>query len=208
MTRLITLLALLLAKLVAAQTFEQNMQTSLQLWQNNSTSEALAQLDKLANEQPDNWLPNYYIGLIHVTQAFALSNHKTEMIKHLEQADRAVQKIYDTQLNNSEVLVLVGMLQTAYIVYNPMANAMSLSSEVHELYQKALKIDPNNPRAILQKAEFDMGTARYFGQSTVRMCNEIQKTIALFDTFEPASPLHPSWGKDLALKTLETSCKQ
>ncbi len=206
MTKLISILTLLLVQFLTAQTFEQDIQKSIDLWQNKQLDEALTSLENLNSTSKDAWLKDYYIGLIHVNEAYQKAQNKKEMIVHLEAADKAILKIYTPETQQVEILILVGMLQTAYIVYNPMQNAMNLSGEINELYQKALTLEPNNPRAILQKAQFDMGTAKYFNRSTQPMCNDIKKSIQLFDTFEVASSIHPNWGKDQAETLLKNSC--
>ncbi|MGB5436400.1 MAG: hypothetical protein WBM98_10970, partial [Maribacter sp.] len=70
----------------------------------------------------------------------------------------------------------------------------------------ALQLAPENPRVVFSKAEWDMGTARYFGQDTAPFCKDIERSLELFAKFKPASPFHPNWGQDRAEELVE-NCK-
>ena len=48
-----------------------------------------------------------------------------------------------------------------------------------KLYAKALAIAPSNPRVILGYAEWNMGTAEFFGKSTDPYCDEVKRAIEL-----------------------------
>jgi len=69
-----------------------------------------------------------------------------------------------------------------------------------EMYGRAEKIAPENPRVIFGKAEFEIGGARYFGSDTKPMCAQIDKAITLFANFKPETTFHPNWGLDRALE--------
>jgi hypothetical protein len=56
------------------------------------------------------------------------------------------------------------------------------------------------------KAEFEMGTAKYFGQDTAPLCEQIAKSIPLFENFKPETPFHPNWGLERA-KEAVANCK-
>jgi hypothetical protein len=71
------------------------------------------------------------------------------------------------------------------------------------LYQKALQIAPTNPRVVFSKAEWDMGSAAYFGQDTSPYCKDIAHALELFANFKPAGEFYPNWGKARAEATLQ-----
>ena len=56
------------------------------------------------------------------------------------------------------------------------------------------------------KAEWDMGSARFFGQDNSPFCGDIEKSIELFTNFKPETPFHPNWGKERAEDVLK-SCE-
>ncbi len=84
---------------------------------------------------------------------------------------------------------------------------MKYSPKASELYNKALALAPDNPRIILAKAEWDMGSAKYFGQSLEPYCKDIQRAIELFETFKPAGEFYPTYGEERANQIKQESCK-
>lgn len=206
MTKIITIIALFVASLVSAQgQFEQGMGKALQTWNQGKPADAVAQLERIASVEKTNWLPNYYIALINITQAFG-EQDKTKMLSLIEAAQKAQDVCNDLAMDNPEVLVMQSMIHTASIVYDPMTNGQKLSGDVLYILNKAYKIAPENPRVVFQKASFEIGMAQYFGQDTKPMCAQIEKAIELFATFKPETALHPSWGLERAQAEFE-KCK-
>ena len=206
MTKIITIIALFVASLVSAQgQFEQGMGKALQTWNQGKPAEAVAQLERIASVEKANWLPNYYIALINITQAF-VEQDKTKMLSLIEAAQNAQDVCNELAMDNPEVLIMQSMIHTASIVYDPMTNGQKLSGDVIYILNKAYKIAPENPRVVFQKASFEIGMAQYFGQDTKPMCAQIEKAIELFATFKPETALHPSWGLDRAQAELK-KCK-
>jgi len=206
MTKIITIIALFVASLVSAQgQFEQGMGKALQTWNQGKPAEAVAQLERIASVEKANWLPNYYIALINITQAF-VEQDKTKMLSLIEAAQNAQDVCNELAMDNPEVLIMQSMIHTASIVYDPMTNGQKLSGDVIYILNKAYKIAPENPRVVFQKASFEIGMAQYFGQDTKPMCAQIEKAIELFATFKPETAFHPSWGLDRAQAEL-IKCK-
>jgi len=207
MTKLITALLLFVAGFVTAQSqYEAGMQKAFMLWGEGKNTEASALFERIASAEKDNWLPNYYVALVNTTTAFTIKD-KTQITALLAKAQESLDKELDKNSSNSELLVLQALINTAWIVADPMTNGMKLSAKTVEIYNKAIAIDPNNPRAVFGKAEFEIGGAKYFGSDTKPMCAQIDKAIELFSTFKPETPFHPKWGLDRALEA-QKECKK
>lgn len=52
----------------------------------------------------------------------------------------------------------------------------------------------------LEKAEFEIGGAKFLEKDTKPMCAQIEKAICLFATFKPETPFSPKWGLERALE--------
>lgn len=206
MEKVLLILALTISFLGMSQSnYEQGMQQAFQLWGENNSAEASALFERIAVVEKDNWLPNYYVALVNTTAAFQTKAPAVSMAL-LHKAQEKLVVISDGQENNVELLVLQAMIHTAHIARDPMTNGQKLSGIVMQLYGQAQAIAPNNPRVILNKAQFEMGTAQFFGTDTASICAEIEKSLELFDTFKPETPFHPNWGKEQAEQALK-SCK-
>jgi hypothetical protein len=144
MTKIITIIALFVASLVSAQgQFEQGMGKALQTWNQGKPAEAVAQLERIASVEKTNWLPNYYIALINITQAFG-EQDKTKMLALIEAAQKAQDVCNDLAMDHPEVLVMQSMIHTASIVYDPMTNGQKLSGDVLYILNKAYKMVQND----------------------------------------------------------------
>jgi hypothetical protein len=198
MIRAITLFIFFMCNVISAQSqFETGMQKAFTLWNENKPTEASALFERIAAAEKTNWLPLYYVALINTTEAFKTKDKQT-ISALLAKAQSAQESATALSSNNAELLVMQAMINTAWIVADPMTNGMTLWTPTNELYAKALIIAPNNPRVVFSKAEFEIGSAKFFGKDTKPMCAAIERSIGLFATFKPETPLSPKWGKDRA----------
>ncbi|RAR50999.1 hypothetical protein [Flavobacterium lacus] len=203
---IITIVLLVTSQLFSQGQFEQGMGKAFALWGEGKNTEASAVFERIASAEKESWLPNYYVALVNTTTAFSTKD-KDQMNALLTKAQSALDVELSKYPNNAELLVMQAMIHTAWISFDPMTNGMKLSGKVMELYGKAAHIEPNNPRVVLSKAEFEMGSARFFGTDIKPMCLEIDKSIELFATFKPQTVFHPKWGVDRALEVAKT-CKK
>jgi hypothetical protein len=207
MVRLITMLLLCVCTALSAQSqYEQGMKKAFGLWDEGKSAEASSLFERIASAEKNNWLPEYYVALVNTTEAFRLKD-KEKVNALLTKAQAAQDKAAVLAPDNAEVLVMQAMIYTAYIASDPMTNGMKLSGMVNELYAKAQAIAPNNPRVVFGKAEFSIGSARYFGQDTKPMCADIERAVGLFAAFKPESAFHPKWGLERAQQAL-AECKK
>jgi tetratricopeptide (TPR) repeat protein len=208
MKHLLLLTLALLALSVSGQTnYEKGMQRAFDLWSNQKPEEAVNLFERIANAEPDNWLPPFYVAQIHIISSFS-EKDREKMVQKMEKARNFLNDAKALEKDNAELLVLEAQLLTAWIVYDGQQYGMKYSAKIGELYQKALQLAPDNPRVVLGKAEWDMGSAQYFGQSTEPYCKDIARAIELFATFKPAGPFHPQGGGEYAQQVLERNCKE
>ena len=206
MIKIITTIAFFICSLVSAQgQFEQGMGKAFQLWGERKNTEASDLFERIAAAEPTSWLPNYYVAFVNTTTAFRTKD-KEQMDLLLLKAQKSLDIELDKNPNNAELLVMQAMIYTAWIVFDPMTNGQKLSRTVMELYGTAQAIAPENPRVVFSKAEFEIGSAKYWGTDTKPMCAEIEKAIGLFATFKPETPFSPKWGLDRALAA-QKNCK-
>ena len=206
MKTLIITTALLISSLLTAQTsYEQGMGKSLGLWGEGKAQEASALMERIAAAEKSNWLPNYYVALINTTEAFNPAN-KEKVPAMIIKAQDAIDNATLISPNNDEIMVVQAMLYTVILIQDPMTNGVKYTGLVMEQYGKALAINPNNPRAVFSKAEFEIGGAKYWGTDIKPMCAQIEKSIGLFANFKPETPFSPKWGLDRAQEALK-GCK-
>ncbi|MAP80871.1 MAG: hypothetical protein CL526_07255 [Aequorivita sp.] len=185
--------------------YQKGMQKAFQLWQQNKSWEAANVFERIATAETDNWLPPYYVAQINVINSFTEKN-ETKLKAQLDKAQNFINEAKAISKDNPDLMILQAQLYTAWIVFDGQRYGMTYSPKASELYAKALAIAPQNPRMILAKAEWDMGSAKYFGQSVEPYCKEIQRAIDLFATFKPQGEFYPSYGEERAKQIKAESC--
>lgn len=207
MKNVILVFFLVISGLVNAQTqFEKGMQKAFDLWSSDKTDEALNLFERISKAEKDNWLPHYYIAQINSLKSWNEKDAtviKTQLDKAQEHLDTAMM----LSENNPELLVMQAQVYTNWVAFDGATYGMKYAAKVTDLYEKAYAIAPKNPRVAMCRADWAMGSARYFGKDTAPYCKQIEEALALFDTFEPESKLHPKWGKARGEATAK-QCKQ
>ncbi|MAP55018.1 MAG: hypothetical protein CL605_08970 [Altibacter sp.] len=185
--------------------YEQGMHKAFDLWQNEKPWEAANLFERIANAEPDNWLPAFYVAQINIINSFSEKDPE-KLNTQLNKAQEFLNSAKGLSPNNAEILVLEAQWYTAWVVFDGQKYGMQYAGKVSELYQKAMKLAPENPRVVLGKTEWDMGTARYFGQPVDEFCNELKRAVILFDSFSPEGEFHPQGGKEYAEKVVASNC--
>ncbi|MEO8773069.1 MAG: hypothetical protein ABI263_09070 [Gelidibacter sp.] len=207
MKHLIIITVLFVTGSLSAQSdYDQGMQKALALWQDSKSTEAEQLFERIAAAEPEKWLPNYYIAQLNSLKTW----EEKDVDKVKSQLDKAQNYLNDAmaiEKENADIMVLQAQVLTNWVAFDGMTYGMKYSGKITDLYNKAYALAPSNPMVVLGRAEWNMGTARYFGQDTRPFCKDVEKAIELFTNFRPESPLHPNWGLQHAESVLE-SCKE
>lgn len=202
MKKILLAIAILTSGITFAQgQFEQGMNKAFALWKEGKNTEASAMFERIASAEKDNWLPNYYVAMVNTTASFGTKDKET-VSALLNKAQNALDIIMVKNPENAEILIMQALIYTGWVAFDPMTNGMALSGKVMEMYASALKLEPENPRAVFGKAEYEMGGAKFFGTDIKPMCAEVERSVKLFEKFKPAMPYAPDWGKERAVATL------
>ena len=207
MKKAITMAIMLISTVLMAQDqYTKGMERAFELWKNNKPMEASNLFERIAMAEMDNWLPPYYVAQINTLISFGEKDGE-KLTRQLEKAQEFIDIAKKISQDNAEILVQQAMINTAWIAYDGATYGMTLSGKNAVLYAKALELAPDNPRVVFSKAEWDMGSARYFGKDTSPYCKDVERSLELFATFKSESDFHPQWGMERAEKILEY-CKK
>lgn len=207
MKKLILLTVLLITSIVSAQSkYEAGMSKAFDLWETNAI-EASQLFERISKAEPDNWLPPYYAAQTLIIDGFSKMKDRDALKLQLDQAQGFLNDATAISKENPEIMVMQALLYTVYVASDGATYGMLYGGKVMALYSQAEKINPKNPRVIFNKAEWEIGGARYFGQDTKPFCKDIERAVELFANFKPESDFHPNWGKDRAEESLK-NCKE
>ncbi len=202
MKKIILVLSFVITASINAQdAYTKGMQRAFQLWGEGKTVEASNMFERIANAEMDNWLPYYYVASINTIASFG-EKDKEKLTQALEKAQEYIDMANRISPDNPEILVQQAMIHTAWIAFDGATYGMTLSGKVEAIYSQALELAPYNPRVVFSKAEWNMGSAKYFGKDTAPYCKDVERSLKLFDTFKAESDFHPSWGRERAEEVL------
>lgn len=187
--------------------YQKGMQKGLDLWHNDQPAEAINLFERIAKAEPDEWLPSFYVSYIIVIESFG-EKDKAKLTAQMENALTYMNDAKAIAKDEVEMILLDCLWHTVWVAYDGSTYGMTYGGKVSSLYQEAAKLAPNNPRVILNKAEWDIGGAKFFGQSTTPYCAEINRAIDLFPDFKPAGEFYPKGGLERAKNLLEENCKE
>ena len=177
MKKVITLIVLAFAINLSAQSeYEKGMTKAFSLWSTNNSAEAGQLFERISNAEKENWLPPFYAATVQILECFQIKDENTLKSK-LTKAQEFLDVAKSNSENNPEIIITQALLNLGYIAFDGQKYGMTLSGKNSMLYAKALKIAPNNPRVILGNAEWNMGSAKFFGKSTKPYCEEIKRAI-------------------------------
>ena len=154
---------------------------------------------RIGQAEKSKWEPFYYASLAQVFKSFRIEdlNKKDQVLDQSLELLKSAQVLTE---NNAEVIALEGFIYMIKIGVDPATRGQAYSPRIIESFKKAMAIDPDNPRATLFMGQMQVGTAQFFGSGIEQACALIQKSIQLFDSYEPAGALSPQWGKSSAMQ--------
>jgi hypothetical protein len=187
--------------------YEQGMERAFELWKNDQPWEAANLFERIAQAETDNWLPPFYVAQINVLYSFSEKDEE-KLTAQLKKAQDFLNDAKALSKDNAEILVVQAQLYTAWIVFDGAKYGMTMSPKVAQLYDQAYQIEPENPRVASGKVEWDLGTARWFGQDTKPFCEDLKKAVAKFESYEPKGKYYPNGGAEYARQSLAQNCKE
>lgn len=166
---------------------------------------AVNSFDRISNAEKERWEPLYYSAFGNIM----LANRENEGGKkdgYLDLALAALEKAKTIKPNDSEIVALEGFIHMIRVTVNPASRGQEYSGKAFEAYEKAIAINPNNPRALALMAQMEYGMAQFFKSPTTSACGTNTKAIEKFETTKPENPLAPMWGKGMT-EDLKSKCK-
>lgn len=188
--------------------YEKAMQKNLQAMGQAQDKEAMIQaangFERVANNEPGEWLPLYYAALTYINTSFLESGVEAKDAA-LDKATAFIERASAIAPEESEIVLLEGYQTMIKLSADPGNRGQSLSPKVMQLFGKAMQMNPENPRAYYLMAQMEFGTARFFGNGTEKACALVNKSLELFGKSSTEKTISPTWGEENA-KELAQQC--
>jgi hypothetical protein len=161
--------------------------------------------ERIAETEKTEWLPYYYAAFCQVNYGFMdTDKSKTDLIA--EKATEFINKADILSPNNSEISCIKSMIASCHMMVNPMERYMQYGPESGRQLEAAMQQDPANPRPELLIGQGLKYTPEQFGGGCKTAKVQLEAAMKKFETFKPASPMHPNWGKEMTQQILD-ECK-
>ncbi|CAD7805735.1 hypothetical protein CHRY9390_01411 [Chryseobacterium aquaeductus] len=198
--------ALVMMSLVSfAQTnYEKIMTEKISKIENCKTAEEFQTLandfQRIADKESTKWQPNYYAALSYIQKGrLIMREGKTQGLDEAaDQAQKYVDSADNLEKDNSEIHLLQKMIYSLKMMVNPQERYMTFGMKAQEELNLAEKLNPNNPRVILIKAEDTYFTPEQYGGSKTKGIEMFKLALEKFNSFKPKTSLDPHWGKSEA----------
>jgi hypothetical protein len=153
--------------------------------------------ERIANAEKAEWLPAYYTAYALCMKAF-YDKDVNGIDGSCDKADAMLAQAEALAAANSEIATVKAMLLMARMRVDG-SRSMTLGPKATQILQQALQQQPaGNPRALVQMAQMLYYTPPAFGGGKDTAGNLLKKGILAYESFVPASDIHPNWGKAFA----------
>lgn len=185
----------------ASDKYTEAMQANIEKVYNAGSIEELQPVvnsfERIGDAEKTKWEPYYYASFGYAMMA----NREKDGAKkdaYLDQALNAVAKAKELAPAESEVVAMEGFIHMLRVSIDPASRGQKYSGMAMQAFGKAVKLNPENPRALAMLAQMQYGTAQFFGNSTAEACGTARAALVKFEAFASENPLAPRWGKSMA----------
>ncbi len=197
----LTLLLLATVSIFAQTTFDKIMTEKIAKIDQSKTPEDFTALSndftRIGDKEKTQWLPYYYAAHTSIEKGrnLMMTGKMDQLDAIATEAQTALDKAAELSKDNAEILILQKMIHGLKMMVDPQARFMSEGMLGADALSKAAKLDPENPRITLLKAEDVYYTPEQYGGSKAKGLELFQKAKDQFVAYQPKTALHPNWGK-------------
>lgn len=163
---------------------------------------AAAAFQRIAQAEKTRWEPFYYAAYCKIMAAF-MEQDKDKVDAILDPAEADLNAALSIDSKNSEVYTIQAMLYQARISVS-FTRGMKFSGMANESIEKAIVMNPANPRAYFMKGQNIFYTPTMFGGGADNAKPHFVKALALFNSQDTTPKgFAPSWGKKKTIAMLK-----
>jgi hypothetical protein len=162
--------------------------------------------ERIGNAEKDKWLPYYYASFSTLINGIPVQD-KMQQDAVFTKAEQLINKADSLDKNNSEIYAMKAFVAQMQIMIDPMTRGQKYGTQASMYLDKAIQLDPNNPRPYYLKGSAAFYTPPQYGGGKDKALVFFQTALDKYATFKPADDLMPHWGEDRCRLLLE-QCKQ
>ncbi len=202
--KILTRMPAFILLLISFSTFAQSdkylpaMQKGLQLLQTGKSPDeyltAANHFERIARVENSQWLPAYYSAYCNLL-AGLMTESKDKKDQYYDKALSQIMHADSLSGNNSEIYTVRGYIEFMKMAVDPMSR-MSFMKSASASLEKAIELNPENPRPYLVRGQNTFYTPAAFGGGKAAAKPLLEKAEAKFDSFKPENAIAPNWGHE------------
>ena len=164
--------------------------------------------ERIANVEKDKWLPYYYASYGY-TQAAFLSKDLNKIDEYADQGAAHLAKADAISPDNAEIKIISALDLLSRIRVDFMQRGLPNAMGSMKILKKAIKLDPENPRAYAVLASVMFNMPPQIGGSKEKGCQLNQQAYELIEKerAEASGPnIEPRWGYEAITETDKKIC--
>jgi len=182
------------------ENYEKAMGLSIEtLFQSKTISEYVEvanQFERISQIEKAEWLPLYYASFAYIMISFQEPDN-AKKDTYLDQAQKYLDQAKAIAPNESELYMLQGFLYPSRINVDPMNRGMLYIGDMNKSLDKALELNPDNPRVYYLRATIMHHTPEAYGGGAAKALPLYETAVEKFGIFKPKSAISPNWGKEM-----------
>ena len=189
--------------------FKQAMTTAIAKIDSAATPDAMLAVsnsfERIGDAEKTQWLPYYYAALTYSLHGF-MKNTPASNDTYATRAEELINKAEALEKNNSEIACVKSLIASLRMIVDPQSRWQTYGATIQQEIETAKSLDPNNPRPYYLQGQNLRYTPEQFGGGCAAAKPVLEQALKKYETFKPASDIHPNWGKGQLTAMLE-GCK-
>lgn len=154
------------------------------------------QFERIAQIEKAQWLPLYYASYAYIMISFQEPDN-AKKDSYLDKAQKFLDNALALEPNESELHMLQGFLYPSRINIDPMSRGLIYMEKMNASLDKALELNPDNPRVYFLRATMTFHMPEAYGGGAAKALPFYRTAEEKFSTFKPKTDISPNWGKEM-----------
>lgn len=180
--------------------YEQAMLQALEKMNNagdkSAFIEAANTFERISQTEKNEWLPLYHAAFCYVSIGH-LEQDVSKKDPWFDKAQQFLDRAFEIAPQESELFVLQAFIYPGRMVVDPMGRGVEFMGKMNAALDKAIKLNPENPRSYYLRAITLVNMPEAFGGGPAVAKPIFETAKQKFDQFKPKSPIWPDWGKEM-----------
>jgi hypothetical protein len=152
--------------------------------------------ERIALNETKEWLPLYYAAYSYIILSFQEPDlNKKDPL--LDKAQDFLNRAFKLSAEESELFALQAFLYPSRMTVDPLNRGMQYIGLLNQSIEKAIQLNPENPRCYYLKAVITLNMPEGMGGGAAFAKPMFETAKIKFENFQPKSPLWPNWGKEI-----------